>query len=103
MAKKHPTRSAISRVLDAAGFTWSDHRRFDGYHIRRDASTAYIGWLPAVRPLSRPLPEEVERNKATALEMANKYAEALRAEGWPAEVIHLAGPLVHVTPKEARP
>ena len=101
MATKNPTRPGISRLLEAAGFTRREPRRSPGFNIRLDASAAYVGWLPAVRPLSRPLPEEVERDKATALEMAGKYAEALKAAGWPAEVIHLAGPLVRVTPKEA--
>ena len=41
------------------------------------------------------------RLAVNALEMAGKYAEVTKAAGWPAEVIHLAGPLVRVTAKEA--
>lgn len=101
MAAKNPTTQAVSRVLESAGFGKSEQRRRDGFRIRLDASSAYVGWLPAVRPLSRPLPEEADRDKATALEMANRYAAALEEAGWPAEVIHLNGPLVRVTPKAA--
>ncbi len=101
MATKTPTRTGISRLLEAAGFARSEHRRFDGFHVRVDASTAYVTWLPAVMPYSRPLPEEEERSAAAALEMAGRYADALLAAGWPAEVVDLNGPLVRVLPRKA--
>lgn len=109
MSMKNPTAQGISRLLKAAGFDRSEtlsraslrHRYTAGFHVRGDGADVYVGWRPATPP--PPEGDSVafrERNRPVALEMAGRYAEALRAAGWPAEVIHLAGPLVRVTAKE---
>jgi hypothetical protein len=108
MAPKPPTPQAISALLRKAGFARSEKlprtARYDrysaGFHVRGDSAAAYAGWRPET-PLLSPSTTEADRNKATALEMAGKYADALTSAGWPAEVIHLAGPLVRVTAKPA--
>ncbi len=108
MATKNPTPQGISRLLKTAGFDRSEtlsraslhHRYTAGFHVRGAETETYVGWRPET-PLVTPSAAQAERNKARALEMVGEYAEALKVAGWPAEVIHLAGPLVRVTPKEA--
>lgn len=107
MTTKRPTPQAISALLRKAGFERSEtlsraswhHRHTAGFYVRGDEAAAYVGHRAATPPLT-PSAAQAERNKATALEMTAKYVEALTAAGWPAEVIHLAGPLVRVTAKE---
>jgi hypothetical protein len=104
MATKNPSAQAISRLLKAAGFDRSEVVRQTctaGFHARPADAGVYVGWRQEqLSRYSRPSAAQAERDKATALEMAGKYAEAITAAGWPAEVIHLAGPLVRVTAKE---
>jgi hypothetical protein len=109
VATKKPTPQGISALLRKAGYERSAvlsraslrHRYTAGFHTRSTETEVYIGHR-AETPLLPPSAARKERDKATALEMVGKYAEALRAAGWLAEVIHLAGPLVRVTPKENR-
>jgi hypothetical protein len=107
MTAKIPTASGISRLLAAARFDRSEvisrarlhHRRTAGFHVRGDGNAVYVGWRPKT-PLVTPSASQAERDRQRALEMAQEYAEALTAKGWPAEVIHLNGPLARVTAKE---
>lgn len=107
---KAPSPQAISRLLKAAGFersemtsraslrqTWTT-----GFRVRfdKDAGQVFVGWLHKRADPYTPYRLLAEQHKATALEMAGKYAEAISAAGWNAEVIHLAGPVVRVTAKE---
>jgi hypothetical protein len=107
VAPKPPTPQAISALLRKAGFkrseklprTASYDRYSAGFHVRGDKTAAYAGWRPET-PLLSLSAAEAKRSEATALEMAGKYARTIQRAGWPAEVIHLAGPLVRVTAKE---
>ena len=113
MATKNPSAQAISRLLKAAGYDRSEvisQSRQHGRHtagfcvrgggVRAGEAIVVVGWRPKT-PLVTPSAEQAERDKARALEMASEYAEVIRAAGWPAGVIHLAGPVVRVTAKEA--
>jgi hypothetical protein len=107
MTPKTPTASGISRLLASLGFERSEvlsraslnHRYTAGFHVRGDGQAVYVGWRFKTPLVSRSA-QQVERDKATALEMVQKYADALNAAGWPAEVIHLNGPRARVTAKE---
>lgn len=107
MTTRQPTPQGISALLRKAGFERSavlsraslNHRYTAGFRTRSTETEVYVGYRWAT-PLVTPSAKQAERNLATALEMTAKYAEALTAAGWPAEVIHLAGPLVRVTAKE---
>jgi hypothetical protein len=110
-AAKTPTASGISRLLAKAGFERSERipgvRNWGrgnggytaGFHVRGDGQAVYVGWRNKTPLVSRSA-LQAERDKRTAAEMAERYAEALVEAGWPAEVIHLAGPLARVTAKE---
>ncbi len=103
-----PSPQGISRLLGAAGFDRSEilsqaqwhHRYTAGFYVQGAGAEAHVRWR-AKTALVRPSDAQLDRNRATALEMAGKYAEAIRAAGWPAEVIHLAGPVVRVSAKGA--
>lgn len=100
---KNLTPEGISRLLKAAGFDRSEDiprgRHTAGFHVRADIARVYVNWRPAVLLLTPP-PVQADRDRVTALEMADRYAEAIRAAGWAAEVIHLSGPVVRVSAKE---
>jgi hypothetical protein len=104
----NPTPQGISRLLKTAGFDRSEvlprwrgepDRYTAGFYVRGDADKAYVNWRPKA-PLLTPSPAQADRDRVTALEMADRYAEAIRAAGWAAEVIHLSGPVVRVSAKE---
>ena len=105
MTTKTPTASGISRLL-AKSFERSEvlsqatlnNRHTAGFHVRGDGQAVYVGWRNKTPLVSRSA-LQAERDKATALEMVQQYADALNAAGWPATVIHLAGPLAYVTAK----
>jgi hypothetical protein len=104
---KPPSPQHVSRVLRAAGFDRSEvlsratlnHRCTAGFHVRASDIEVYVSWRPKT-PLLTPSAAQRDRDKATALEMAGKYAEAVTAAGWAAEIIDLAGPVVRVTARE---
>jgi|SRR5580658_7029559 hypothetical protein len=106
MATKTPTPQGISRLLAKAGFERSavlsqarlHHRYTAGFHVRGDGNAVYVGWRNKTPLVSRSA-LQAGRDKQTALEMVHQYAEALAALGWPAEVIHLNGPLARITAK----
>jgi hypothetical protein len=101
---KNPTPQGISRLLTAAGYDRSEamprSRHTAGFHVRGATARVYVNWRPKT-PLLTPSPAQADRDRARALELADEYAEAIRAAGWPAEVIHLAGPVVRVSAKAA--
>jgi hypothetical protein len=107
---KNPAPQVISRLLKAAGFDRSEvlsraalrQTYTTGFRVRASDIELYVSWRrERLDPdAARPSGKQAERDKATALEMAGRYAEAISAAGWQAEVIHLAGPLVRVTAKE---
>ena len=110
MTAKNPTAQGISRLLKAAAYDRSEtisratlaHRYTAGFHVRAaGADEVYVGWRPATPPEGNSAAFRERHNKARALELTEEYAGVLRAAGWPAEVIHLAGPLVRVTAREA--
>jgi len=109
---KPPTPQVISALLRKAGYDRSEvisratmnHRYTTGFYVRSGRvagkTEVYVNWrLKKPAPAIAAEQAERERNQARALELAGEYAEAIRAAGWPAEVIHLAGPLVRVTAK----
>jgi hypothetical protein len=103
-----PTTRNISAALRKAGFgrgavlsrATMHHRYATGFYVRSSGANVYVSWRPET-PLVTPSAAWTERNRATALEMVAKYAAALKDVGWPAEVIHLNGPLVRVFPRES--
>lgn len=107
MTPKTPTASGISRLLAKLDFERSEvlshatlnHRYTAGFYVRGDGNAVYVGYRNKT-PLVSLSASQAERNKQTTLDMVQKYAEALSAAGWPAEVIHLNGPLARVTAKE---
>ena len=107
MPAKNPTPQGISRLLAKAGFERSavlsqsaPHPRYEaGFYVCGGASAVYVGWRNRTPLVSRSA-LQAERDSRTALEMAQEYAGALSAAGWPTEVIHLSGPLARVTAKE---
>jgi hypothetical protein len=103
MITKRPTPQAISAALRKAGFERSAvlsraslHHRYTAGFYTRDSTEAevFVGHRIAT---DVPTVSHVASYRAAAREMTAKYAEALTAAGWPAEVT--TGPLVRVTAK----
>jgi hypothetical protein len=104
---RNPAPQGISRLLTAAGYDRSEvlpRRRGEpdrytaGFHVQGAAARVYVNWRPET-PLLAPSPAQAVRDRERALELADEYADAIRAAGWPAEVIHLSGPVVRVSAK----
>jgi len=76
---KKANASAVSNLLTDASFERSA-RGTAGFHARAEGPRVIVSWRPAASLLYPP-PGQRQRDKATAVEMAAKYAEVLGNAG----------------------
>jgi hypothetical protein len=98
---KPPTPQGISALLRKAGFEravitrtyarglGSDHTA--GYHVKKRPGhdEVVVNWWPSTSRKNAYAPAVVEGDRATAITMHERYAEAIRAAGWGVEIDRL--------------